>query len=126
MNNCINYPNMFDVSSGATVVIPSPKSDLQSLSLLFQSSKRELLGDPNFGTNLVALASDYNSSGIQAEIVEDLVNSASIYKPDINLDSSSISPDSDDDYVYINIGFKVISSNQVGQFELKIDKKENN
>ena len=126
MNNCLCYPNLFDVSSGATSVIPSPKSDLQSLSLLFQSSKRELLGDPNFGTNLVALANDYNSSGVKADIIEDLVNSASVYKPDVNLDSSSISMTSDKDYVYVNIGFKVVSSDQVGQFELKIDKKENN
>lgn len=127
INKILNYPNIFDVSSGATSTVPSsPKSELQSLSLLFQSSRRELLGDPNFGTNLVALANEYNSAGIQSEIVNDLVLAANIYKPDVGIDPSSISMSSDDDYVYINIGFKIISSNQIGQFELRIDKKENN
>lgn len=116
----ITHPKCFDLNSGNTSVSSSIGSIEQCLRLLLTTSKGELLGDPFFGTNIMAFINEPNDIVLKDEIVDDFVNAIKSYEKRITVGQDDITIVQIDKKVNISITYYVNELGKVGNFELSM------
>ena len=84
--NTIVHPKCFNIVNGRTNLNKMHQSIQQSLRLIIATTKGELLGDPNFGSNLSKFIYETNCNLQWALIEDDLKSSIEIYEKRITVD----------------------------------------
>lgn len=84
--NTIMHPKCFNVTTGRTQLNKMHQSIQQSLRLIITTTKGELLGDPNFGSNLSKFIYETNYDVQWALIEDDLKEAISIYETRIEIE----------------------------------------
>ena len=84
--NTIVHPKCFNIVNGRTNLNKMHQSIQQSLRLIITTTKGELLGDPNFGSNLSKFIYETNCNLQWALIEDDLKSSIEIYEKRITVD----------------------------------------
>ena len=118
----IKFPEIFSIGAGNTQISTGLESINDSLYLLLTSSKGELFGDPYYGTNLMKETFEYNSA-IHNEIIKnDIATAIAKYEKRISVSEDDINIVNYDNFVYITIHFKVITTNQTADYGITFAK----
>lgn len=91
--NAVQFPEM--LSANKTVVIKDKEATKQNLSLLLQSYKKTLLGDPHFGVNLRRLLYESNNTVLQDLVIDDLQSAITTFMPQVRVSRSDIAINSE-------------------------------
>lgn len=114
----IKFPNITNIMSGKNVFVSGTESINICLGLLLRTSKGELLGDPQFGCNLMRYMHEPNDLVLQDLVREDILSAISLYEKRISVMSSGIEVTSDDNTVYVSISYTIIKTGTNGTFDL--------
>lgn len=122
-HNSIRHPDSFSSRTGKTVISIDTKSINNCLKLLITTSKGELLGDPQFGSNLMKLIYEPNDTILQDMVTQDIIETISKYEPRITVTSSMINFNIDINTVYINIQYYVNNTGSYGDFSISVNRE---
>lgn len=84
-----------------------------------------MLGDPNYGCNLIERIFAYNGIIVETLIKEDIVNAISNYEPRIIVKYNDITVVSENRLVRIYIQYEIKETGQINQFNLDITAMDN-
>lgn len=122
-HNSIRHPNSFSTKSGKTILSTNEISINNCLKLLFTTSKGELLGDPEFGCNLMELIYQPNDIILQDILSEEIIETIDKYEPRITVNKSLISYNIDVNTVYINIKYYINNTGSYGDFSISVNRE---
>lgn len=97
----IAFPNIFRTTS--TNIVSDKEATASNLKLLLQSYKKELFGDPYFGTNLLKLFYEQNNIVLRDLVLDDIYVTIQTFMPQIDIDRKNISIVSDRYSMSVNI-----------------------
>lgn len=97
----IAFPNIFRTTS--TNIVSDRQATASNLKLLLQSYKKELFGDPYFGTNLLKLFYEQNNIVLRDLVLDDIYVTIQTFMPQIDIDRKNISIVSDRYSMSVNI-----------------------
>lgn len=97
----IAFPNIFRTTS--TNIVSDKEATASNLKLLIQSYKKELFGDPYFGTNLLKLFYEQNNIVLRDLVLDDIYVTIQTFMPQIDIDRKNISIVSDRYSMSVNI-----------------------
>lgn len=116
----INFPRIFNVSTGKTQLASGTTSINQCLGLLLTSSKQELYGDPMFGSNLMKYIFEPNDVILRELVVTDIIETINLYEKRITVSENDIYIESDGSSVNITIDYYINESDEYGTLELAL------
>lgn len=85
-----SHPNMLDQKSGGFKVGDEASLIRQNIKLLLNSTKKELLGDPYFGTNLKRYLFEPNDLVLRDLIIDEVYNAIRLFIKQVSLERNSI------------------------------------
>lgn len=97
----IAFPNIFRTTS--TNIVSDKEATASNLKLLLQSYKKELFGDPYFGTNLLKLFYEQNNIVLRDLVLDDIYVTIQTFMPQVDIDRKNISIVSDRYSMSVNI-----------------------
>ena len=97
-------PDTFS-SSGNLTMLDGSSGVSQNLKLMTETSKEELLGMPEFGTNLEAYKMEQNVSIIEDMIREDILQNVVNYDTRVKITSNNIKVTRQDNKVSVNVTY---------------------
>lgn len=122
--NTISFPRMFNQNSAHISIDMSTttKSVVESLNSLLKTNRGELLGDPNYGTNIHKMLFDIKSSENVSEIKSEIVDSIHQYIPQIVISENYIKiySNPNNSQYKITIQFKMLRESQYYLYEIII------
>lgn len=114
----IKFPNITNLVSGKNLFSKNYESINECLGLLLRTSKGELLGDPQFGCNLMRYIYEPNDAILQDIAREDIVSAISKYEPRVTVNADDIEIYSENEKVYITISYYINSTGTTNSYEL--------
>lgn len=97
----IAFPNMF--TNSKTNLIDGKDATASNLKLLLKSRRGSLIGDPNFGTDLMMVFFNQNSPILADLIVDEIYTTIVTMVPQISVDRKDITIESDGVDVVANL-----------------------
>ena len=101
-------PDMF-TSSGNLTMLEGSDGVSQNLRLMTETSKEELLGMPDFGTNIESYRMEQNVSIIEDMVREDIIQNVLKYDQRVKINSNDIKVTRIEDKVYLNSSYYLIN-----------------
>ena len=120
-----SFPRMVDMRTRKTQLSSTYKSINECLSILLRTRKGELLGDPNYGCNLLERVFMYNGVIVEQLIKEDIVDAISKYEPRINITTNDIYIEKDTRTIRIYLQYEIKTSGEINEFNLEITDSDN-
>lgn len=117
--NTIIHPKCFNVITGKTKLNKMHESIQQSLRLIITSRRGELLGDPNFGSDLYKFVYETNNIIQWSLIEDDLKYSIGLYETRIKVEEILFSnPDSNT--LSITIKYSLVKLDEQGEVTFSV------
>ena len=120
-----SFPRMVDLRTRKITLSDTYKSINECLGILLRTRKGELLGDPDYGCNLLERIFMYNGLIVEQLIREDILDAVSKYEPRINMTSNNIIIEQDVRTVRIYIQYEIKTSGERNEFNLEITDADN-
>lgn len=120
-----SFPRMVDLRTRKITLSDTYKSINECLGILLRTRKGELLGDPDYGCNLLERIFMYNGLIVEQLIREDILDAVSKYEPRINMTSNDIIIEQDVRTVRIYIQYEIKTSGEINEFNLEITDADN-
>ena len=120
-----SFPRMVDLRTRKITLSDTYKSINECLGILLRTRKGELLGDPDYGCNLLERIFMYNGLIVVQLIREDILDAVSKYEPIINMTSNDIIIEQDVRTVRIYIQYEIKTSGEINEFNLEITDADN-
>ena len=120
-----SFPRMVDLRTRKITLSDTYKSINECLGILLSTRKVELLGDPDYGCNLLERIFMYNGLIVEQLIREDILDAVSKYEPRINMTSNDIIIEQDVRTVRIYIQYEIKTSGEINEFNLEITDADN-
>ena len=86
----IAFPNIFGTNKVSTNLISDHEATYSNLSLMLQSQKSALFGDPEFGTNLQKAIFQQNNTVLRDLVIDDIYTSIGMFMPQLQVDRADI------------------------------------
>ena len=120
-----SFPQMVDRVTRKITFSKENKSINECLGILLRTRPGELLGDPNYGCNLINRIFAYNGVIIDSLIREDILDAVSKYEPRIEMGMNDITIVKDINVVNIYIQYLIKESGEINQYNLEITSADN-
>lgn len=120
-----SFPRMVDLRTRKITLSDTYKSINECLGVLLRTRKGELLGDPDYGCNLLERIFMYNGLIVEQLIREDILDAVSKYEPRINMTNNDIIIEQDVRTVRIYIQYEIKTSGEINEFNLEITDADN-
>lgn len=124
LSNSINHPICFDLETGTTIIADNTRSIHESLRLLLSTSYGELLGDPNFHTDLLSLLYEPNNEPLIDMVKTNILNAVSTYEPRITMTYNDIIVAQVDSLLYVSLTYVVKNTGMRNTLELQLALRE--
>ena len=125
MSNTVKFPKMFDLTNNEVKLSEYIVSINESLKNLLMTSKGELLGDLEYGTNLLRFVYQNNDPNILNELVADeLVDAITRYETRVYVNSQNITFYNDRNKLYIKISYLIKVTDSVEELNLLLREEE--
>lgn len=124
--NTISHRLCFDRISGRTKISEYDLSVEQCLRLLILTSKGELLGDPNYGTNTIKYLCEPNTDLIAELVSTDILNAVRTYEQRVVITENDITFEFSATTMYIHIKYLLVITNEIKEFDLAIARRDFN
>lgn len=123
--NTFTFNKMFNAQTGKTMVATDEKSINDCLAMLISTCRGELLGDPNFGTDIKKYLMNYKGEPLFQLIREDIVRAIKSYEKRALVKETSIKLNQLKDQpnsIYITIRYKDLTSGTNKELELSVNR----
>lgn len=114
----INFPNITNLTTGKNTFSTDYESINECIGLLLRTSKGELLGDPQFGCNLMRYMHEPNDEILRDIAREDIVSAISRYEPRVTVTTDNIDIYSEDEKVYVTISYIINTTGTTSSYNL--------
>lgn len=105
MNNVISFPQIFDISTGKTMLKSGRESINQCIGLIVQTLVGELFGDPAFGSRVRALIYDKANDDLPELLKEEIIKQVATYEKRVYMTSNDINILYEDNKVTVSISY---------------------
>ena len=123
--NTFSFPQIINRSSHKIELSSNTKSINECLGILLRTRPGELLGDPEYGCNLIERIFMYNGVLIQKLIKEDIIEAVNKYEPRIFMNENDISIVQNQTTVDIYIQYEILQTGEINQYNLEITPDDN-
>lgn len=120
----ISFPIIFNHNNGKTNTSKSSKSINECLFLLINATKNEMLGDPNYGADLMSNAFDFSGNILEEILRNKILTSISLYEKRIEVSNNDITFETNDNIIIISINYFIIQEGVYGTYSLAMLKGE--
>lgn len=120
-----SFPQIIDRSTRKTTLSTSNKSINECLGILLRTRPGELLGDPNYGCNLIERIFRYNGLLVESLIKEDIINAVEKYEPRIYLSQNDIQIVQDKDVVNVYLQYTIKDTGEINTYNVEIASDDN-
>ena len=119
------FPHIVDRITDSITLSDNTKSINECLSILLRTRPGEMLGDPDWGCNLISRVFQYQGVIVESLIREDITSAIEKYEPRISMDSNDIVIDTDGNTVHIYINYTIKETGEVNQYNMDITSDDN-
>ena len=127
MSNTIKFRKMFSLINNETQISEYIQSINESLKSLLMTSKGELLGDINYGTNLLAYVfSDNDPTVLNDLLATELSDAINTYETRVYVTPDNIYFYNENNRIYINIRYLIKKTDSIEDLIMLIGEMENN
>ena len=119
------FPHIVDRITDSITLSDNTKSINECLSILLRTRPGEMLGDPDWGCNLISRVFQYQGVIVESLIREDITSAIEKYEPRISIDSNDIIIDTDGNTVHIYINYTIKETGEVNQYNMDITSDDN-
>lgn len=119
------FPHIVDRTTDSITLSDNTKSINECLSILLRTRPGEMLGDPDWGCNLISRVFQYQGVIVESLIREDITSAIEKYEPRISMDSNDIIIDTDGNTVHIYINYTIKETGEVNQYNMDITSDDN-
>ena len=123
--NTFSFPQIINRSSHKIELSSDTKSINECLGILLGTRPGELLGDPEYGCNLIERIFMYNGVLIQKLIKEDIIEAVNKYEPRIFMNENDISIVQNQTTVEIYIQYEILQTGEINQYNMEITADDN-
>lgn len=95
------FPIMFGNTS--TKIIEDKEATMSNLRLLLHSTKKALLGDPYFGTNIKKLIYEQNNTVLRDLVIDEIYEAILTFIPQLSIQRKDITVTSDLYNIYVQV-----------------------
>ena len=120
-----SFPQMVDRSTRKVTTSTGNKSINECLGILLRTRKGELLGDPDYGCDLIERIFMYEGIIIEQLLKEDIISAVQKYEPRIELGYENIQIVQDTRVVSIYIQYTIKETNEINEYNLEITPDDN-
>ena len=121
----IPYYKIFNKQTGRSQTVSNRKSIQDNLTMLYLTSKGELLGDPDYGTNIKKYVINNRGMLLQDRIKEDIVNATFKYEKRVLLSEDDViineNFSSDPNYIEIRVQYTIKETGEIDYIELSLN-----
>lgn len=115
------FPTMVSRINGKTQLSEDVKSINECLGILLRTRPGELLGDPEYGCNLLNRIYQYNGVIIEDLCKDDIIDAISKYETRCSVSKENIQIVRDTRYVYIYISYENVLTGNIEEFDMTVD-----
>lgn len=119
------FPHIVNRITDSITLSDNTKSINECLSILLRTRPGEMLGDPDWGCNLISRVFQYQGVIVESLIREDITSAIEKYEPRISMDSNDIIIDTDGNTVHIYINYTIKETGEVNQYNMDITSDDN-
>lgn len=124
----IKYPNTFNYVSGKTDLDDYVTSINRCIALILTSAKCELLGDPNYGSNLYAMLFEQYSDNFEILIKQEIVDCITAFERRITVTTDNIKIEqksiNEKNSFVITINYTIIRSGQSYETSITLEEDD--
>lgn len=124
MSKNIKMPQMFSLVRGSTQLSSELEAINQSIKLVLTTSKGELFGDPDFGTDLYTFIYDYEGEALNQLIKDEIVTCLNEQCPRIYVTSEDITIQEEDKTLHITISYHIRYSDYTANYSMIIQSRQ--
>lgn len=118
----IAFPDM--LSSSRMNVVSDDDATTSNLSLLLQSTRKELFGDPYFGTELKNVIFSQNGAIIKDLIVDEIYTAIAVFMPQLKVNRNDINITSDGVNMYADFTATNLLDYTLNLYNIKLTNNE--
>lgn len=118
----IAFPDM--LSSSRMNVVSDDYATTSNLSLLLQSTRKELFGDPYFGTELKNVIFSQNGAIIKDLIVDEIYTAIAVFMPQLKVNRNDINITSDGVNMYADFTATNLLDYTLNLYNIKLTNNE--
>lgn len=121
--NTFSFGKMFNSQTGKLMLLEGEKSINDCLAMLVSTCRGELLGDPNFGTDIKKYLMNYKGDPLFQLVKDDLVKAIRSYEKRVIVNVSDIKLSQVKEYpnlIYITIFYKDLTSGTNKSFSTSV------
>lgn len=118
------FTKIFNPQTGETEMLSGSASIQACLGMLISTCKGELLGDPDFGTNIKKYLANNKGHVLYELIRQDIINAVQKYEKRINITANGISFNksySDENVIYLTIQYENKTNGRVEETQITIN-----
>ena len=120
-----SFPQIINRTSGKIELSDNVQSINECLGILLRTRKGELLGDPQWGCNVINRIFAYNGVILEELIKEDIMDAINMYEPRIIVSSSDIAIIEDVNKVDIYLQYTIKETGEVNSYNLEVTPNDN-
>lgn len=117
-NNSITHPKIFSLTNGNTNIDKLASSINRSIALIILTAKGECFLNPEFGSDIRKYLFEYITDTTKELIIDEIMNSVSMWEPRIILERNNITIEQDDMTLKIHISYTLTNSNIMGNTDV--------
>lgn len=120
-----SFPQMVNRGSRKTELSTTYKSINECLGILLRTRPGEMLGDPEFGCNLLDRVFAYNGVIIESLVREDILNAVSKFEPRIKMTERDITIVHDTNTLKIYLMYTIKQTGEINEYNMEITPNDN-
>lgn len=118
MEKTIAFPKIFNTTTGKVNVVSGTESINDCLYILLNSMSPELLGDPEYGSNILELSFEYEGALLEELLRSKILNAITKYEHRIDVTSEDINFHYDEETITIELNYYVRAEGVYKTFSL--------
>lgn len=120
-----SFPHIINRSTKKIALSSSNQSINECLGILLRTRPGEMLGDPNWGCNLISRVFQYQGVIVNTLIQEDIMTAVEKYEPRIKMTADDIIIEQHDNVVSIYINYTIKETGEINTYNLDITSDDN-
>lgn len=120
-----SFPQIINRTSGKIELSDNVQSINECLGILLRTRPGEMLGDPDWGCNLIDRVFQYNGIIVDALIREDILNAVEKYEPRITMTTNDITLVQDANVLQIYLQYEIKETGQINSYNMSITPDDN-
>lgn len=120
-----SFPQIIDRLTGRIEMSDNVKSINECLGILLRTRPGELLGDPNWGCNMITRIFMYQGLIVDELIKEDILDAVEKYEPRIEMGTNDIIIVEDTNILHIYLNYVIKETGEINSYNLDVTPDDN-